>query len=68
MAEGAQKGNVHVIFATQSLADAMQSPIAVSFKESCPTKIFLPNASAHDALTAVASPLPQESSVQSVGM
>ena len=43
-----RKSNVYVIFATQSLADAMQSSIAMALKESCPTKIFLPNASAED--------------------
>lgn len=47
-----RKANVYVIFATQSLADAMQSPIAVALKESCPTKIFLPNASAQDHMSA----------------
>lgn len=47
-----RKANVYVIFATQSLADAMQSPIAMALKESCPTKIFLPNASAHDETSA----------------
>lgn len=43
-----RKSNVYVVFATQSLADAMQSSIAIALKESCPTKIFLPNASAAD--------------------
>ena len=47
-----RKSNVYVIFATQSLADAMQSSIAVALKESCPTKIFLPNASAKDDSSA----------------
>lgn len=47
-----RKANVYVIFATQSLADAMQSSIAVALKESCPTKIFLPNASANDDSSA----------------
>jgi type IV secretion/conjugal transfer VirB4 family ATPase len=47
-----RKANVYVIFATQSLADAMQSTIAVALKESCPTKIFLPNASARDLSSA----------------
>jgi len=41
-----------VIFATQRLADAMQSSIAMALKESCPTKIFLPNASAQDQSSA----------------
>ena len=32
-----------MIFATQSLADVVESPIAASIVESCPTRIFLPN-------------------------
>jgi type IV secretion/conjugal transfer VirB4 family ATPase len=47
-----RKSNVYVIFATQSLSDAMQSSIAMALKESCPTKIFLPNASAQDESSA----------------
>lgn len=47
-----RKSNVYVLFATQSLADAMQSTIAVALKESCPTKIFLPNQSAQDNSSA----------------
>lgn len=47
-----RKLNVYVIFATQSLADAMQSSIAVALNECCPTKIFLPNASAQDQASA----------------
>lgn len=47
-----RKSNVYVIFATQSLADAMHSPIAMALKESCPTKIYLPNASAQDEVSA----------------
>jgi type IV secretion system protein TrbE len=47
-----RKANVYVVFATQSLADAMQSSIAMALKESCPTKIFLPNASALDDISA----------------
>jgi type IV secretion/conjugal transfer VirB4 family ATPase len=47
-----RKSNVYVIFATQSLADAMQSSIAIALKESCLTKIFLPNASAQDESSA----------------
>lgn len=46
-----RKSNVYVIFATQSLADAMQSPIAMALNESCPTKIFLPNATAQDEVS-----------------
>lgn len=47
-----RKSNVYVIFATQSLADAMQSSIAMALKESCPSKIFLPNSSAQDDISA----------------
>lgn len=43
-----RKANVYVIFATQSLSDAMNSPIASVIFESCLTKIFLPNAAAKD--------------------
>lgn len=46
-----RKARVYVIFATQSLADAMQSSIAMSLKESCPSKIFLPNPSAEDEVS-----------------
>ncbi|AZS21603.1 conjugal transfer protein TrbE [Caulobacter sp. FWC26] len=38
-----RKKNASVVFATQSLADVTQSPIAASIIESCPTRIFLPN-------------------------
>jgi type IV secretion system protein VirB4 len=38
-----RKKNASVIFATQSLADVVESPIAASIIESCPTRIFLPN-------------------------
>jgi type IV secretion/conjugal transfer VirB4 family ATPase len=38
-----RKKNASVIFATQSLADIDQSPIAPAIIESCPTRIFLPN-------------------------
>ncbi|MBI1687042.1 conjugal transfer protein TrbE [Caulobacter hibisci] len=38
-----RKKNASVIFATQSLADVVDSPIAASIVESCPTRIFLPN-------------------------
>jgi type IV secretion system protein VirB4 len=43
-----RKLNVTVIFATQSLADVLNSPIAPALIESCPSRFFLPNA---DALT-----------------
>jgi type IV secretion system protein VirB4 len=39
-----RKLNVAVIFATQSLADVDQSPIAPTIKEACFTKLYLPNA------------------------
>ncbi|MCA9508062.1 MAG: conjugal transfer protein TrbE [Myxococcales bacterium] len=47
-----RKARVYVIFATQSLSDAMQSSIAMALQESCPTKIFLPNTSAQDEISA----------------
>lgn len=42
-----RKANVAVVFATQSLADVMNSAIADVVLESCPTKIWLPNAVAN---------------------
>jgi type IV secretion system protein VirB4 len=41
-----RKLNASVIFATQSLADAADSPMAAALSESCLTRIFLPNARA----------------------
>ena len=41
-----RKKNVSVVFATQSLSDVSQSSIAPALIESCPTRIFLPNARA----------------------
>lgn len=41
-----RKANVMVVFATQSLADVDQSPIAATIKEACFTKIYLPNPTA----------------------
>ncbi len=38
-----RKKNVSVLFATQSLADIADSPIAPAIIESCPQRIFLPN-------------------------
>ena len=38
-----RKKNVAVVFATQSLADIINSPIAPAVIESCPQRIFLPN-------------------------
>lgn len=47
-----RKANVYVIFATQSLADAMNSVIAPVVLESCLTKLFLPNPAAKDEDTS----------------
>jgi type IV secretion system protein VirB4 len=41
-----RKKNASVVFATQSLADIVGSTIAPAIIESCPTRIFLPNARA----------------------
>lgn len=41
-----RKANASVIFATQSLADIGSSPIATALIESCPSRLFLPNANA----------------------
>jgi type IV secretion system protein VirB4 len=41
-----RKANCAVILATQSLSDAARSGILDVLDESCPTKVFLPNASA----------------------
>lgn len=38
-----RKRNVAVVFATQSLADIAESPIAPAIIESCPQRILLPN-------------------------
>lgn len=43
-----RKKNVSVVFATQSLADITTSTIAPALIESCPTRIFLPNARAQE--------------------
>ncbi|WP_084399883.1 conjugal transfer protein TrbE [Henriciella aquimarina] len=43
-----RKKNVAVVFATQSLADIANSPIAPALVESCPTRIFLPNERARE--------------------
>jgi type IV secretion system protein VirB4 len=43
-----RKRNVVVLFATQSLADVMNSSVAPALIESCPSRFFLPNA---DAIT-----------------
>ena len=41
-----RKKNVSVVFATQSLSDVADSSIASALIESCPSRIFLPNARA----------------------
>jgi type IV secretion system protein VirB4 len=46
-----RKKNVAVIFATQSLSDIADSAIAPAIIENCPTRIFLPNASAMEERT-----------------
>ena len=38
-----RKYNVSVIFATQSVSDAIDSPLVSALNESCPSRIFLPN-------------------------
>jgi len=38
-----RKKNTAVVFATQSLADLQGNPLLPVIKESCPTKIYLPN-------------------------
>ena len=43
-----RKANVAVVFATQSLQDVENSSIAGVIKESCPTKMYLPNSNALD--------------------
>lgn len=43
-----RKKKVYVVFASQSLADLAGSPILETVKESCYTKIYLPNATAMD--------------------
>ena len=44
-----RKKNVSVVFATQSLSDVENSSIAPAIMESCPSRIFLPNARAQEA-------------------
>jgi type IV secretion system protein TrbE len=38
-----RKKNASVVFATQSLSDIADNPIAPAIVESCPTRVFLPN-------------------------
>jgi type IV secretion/conjugal transfer VirB4 family ATPase len=47
-----RKKNASVVFATQSLADVMQSSIMEVIVESCPTRIFLPNPEAMEEIVA----------------
>lgn len=47
-----RKCNVSVIFATQSLSDIINSPIATALIESCPSRVFLPNDKALEESTA----------------
>lgn len=47
-----RKKNVSVIFATQSLSDISGSAIAPALIESCPTRLFLPNARAGEPAMA----------------
>ncbi|MEM6559986.1 MAG: conjugal transfer protein TrbE [Planctomycetota bacterium] len=46
-----RKRNVAVVFATQSIADIAESPIAPAIIESCMTRILLPNATAAEPAT-----------------
>ena len=48
-----RKANVSVVFATQSLRDVENSPIAPAIIDSCLTKMYLPNSNANDDRTAV---------------
>lgn len=43
-----RKRNAAVVFATQSLADVAESPVAPTLIESCPSRIFLPNERAEE--------------------
>lgn len=43
-----RKKNACVVFATQSMADIVKSPILPTIQENCYTKIFLPNPNATD--------------------
>jgi type IV secretion system protein VirB4 len=46
-----RKQNVAVLFATQSLSDVADSPIAAAIIENCLTRVFLPNAAAMEERT-----------------
>ena len=43
-----RKKNVSVLFATQSLADLIDTPLLHTLAESCPTRIFMPNKKVND--------------------
>ena len=47
-----RKYNVSVIFATQSVSDAIDSPLVSALNESCPSRIFLPNDRASEPTVA----------------
>lgn len=49
-----RKANCAVIFATQSIEDIVNSPIAPVVFQSCPTKILLPNPEAKNEISAKA--------------
>lgn len=50
-----RKSNAFVVFATQSLSDAVNSGLIDVIQESCPTKIFLPN---HEGFNKGTSSIP----------
>ena len=55
-----RKKNVYVVFATQEVADAADSPILPTILSACPTKIYLPD---EEALTPhIAPPTPASAS------
>lgn len=49
-----RKANAAVVFATQSIEDIVNSPIAPVIFQSCPTKILLPNPEARNEISAKA--------------
>jgi type IV secretion/conjugal transfer VirB4 family ATPase len=49
-----RKANAAVVFATQSIEDIVNSPIAPVVFQSCPTKILLPNPEARNEISAQA--------------
>jgi hypothetical protein len=50
-----RKKNVYVVFATQEIADAANSPILPTILSACPTKIYLPNEDAFSPWTSARS-------------